>query len=93
MESAPFKKIFEEEGFKNIYVWRDDPRKIYPPHKHKGKVSFVVLAGNISMNVGGHNTMVRVGERIDIPIGVEHTGLVGPKGCQYIVGEMIEGDS
>jgi hypothetical protein len=30
---------------------------------------------------------------LDVPPQTPHTATVGPNGCDYIVGEMVEGDS
>jgi len=36
---------------------------------------------------------VIAGERFDVPIGTKHSAVVGPEGCDWVVGEEIEGDS
>jgi quercetin dioxygenase-like cupin family protein len=88
-----YRKILEAEGFKHVYEWTDKPNTKYPPHAHKGKVAFYVLKGSITMKLEGKTITLNPVDRMDVPVGVEHTATVGPQGCMYIVGEEIEGDS
>lgn len=82
----------KEEGFSHVFDWHDDPNTEYPEHSHKGKVSFYVLNGSVTFT-GEINMTVNYGERFDVPIGVKHSAIVGPDGCDWVVGEEIEGDS
>ncbi|HEY4520751.1 MAG TPA: cupin domain-containing protein [Candidatus Paceibacterota bacterium] len=83
----------ESEGFTNIYEWTDEPNTIYPEHAHKGRVAFYVIKGSILINLDSKEIVIREGERINIPVGVSHSGKVGPEGCTFLVGEEIKGDS
>lgn len=87
------KRTLTEEGFSHVYEWADPPHTPYEEHAHKGKVSFFVMKGSIDMVVGGEPRALKAGDRIDIPVGVAHTGMVGAEGCTFIVGEEIKGDS
>lgn len=87
------KQKLKDEGFTHVYEWTDAAGVEYPEHSHKGKVNFYVTSGSILMNVSGKETLVKTGERMDVPVGVSHTAKVGPGGCTFIVGEEIEGDS
>ncbi len=86
------KKRFKNEGFAHVYEWHDEPNTEYPEHAHKGKVSFYVLQGSVIFS-GKINQTVKAGERFDVPVGIKHSALVGPEGCDWIIGEEIEGDS
>ena len=85
--------LLKNEGFVHVYEWTDKPNTEYSEHSHKGKVSFYLTKGSILMNIDGALTMVRAGDRMDVPVGIPHTAKVGPDGCTFIVGEEIEGDS
>lgn len=88
------KEILQSEGFVHVYEWHDEPETEYPKHQHKGNVSIFIENGDVTFNFSDGTTRgVRRGERFDVPVGLEHTGVVGTEGCDYIVGEMIEGDS
>lgn len=86
------KQILIDEGFTHVYEWKDAPHTFYEAHKHKGKVSLFVINGSVTFS-GGIEKTVSQGERFDVPVEVEHTAQVGNLGCEYIVGEEIEGDS
>lgn len=86
-------KTLEDEGFLSVYEWSDPAGTSYPKHAHKGKVSLFVTDGSVEFDFSGDKRLIKAGERFDVPIGVEHSALVGPNGWTVIVGEEIEGDS
>lgn len=86
-------KTFEEEGFASVYEWSDRAGTVYEPHSHKGKVSLFVTDGEIEFDFSGTKKVVKAGERFDVPVGTEHSAVVGPEGWIAIVAEEIEGDS
>jgi quercetin dioxygenase-like cupin family protein len=86
-------KKFEDEGFVSVYEWQDAPSTVYEEHSHKGQVSLFVTDGSIIFDFSGQKKEVKANERFDVPVGVPHSAVVGPKGCIYIVGEEIKGDS
>lgn len=83
----------KSEGFPYVYEWKDEPDTEYKTHSHKGKVSFYVLDGSITLNIDGIHTTFRKGDRFDAPIGIPHSAKVGTDGCEYVVGEEFEDDS
>lgn len=92
MDVSQLKSLLEKEGFPIIYEWEDKPNTKYLEHFHKGKVSFYVLKGSVTF-YGGINQVVSAGERIDVPIGIKHSAIVGSDGCKYLVGQEIKGDA
>lgn len=84
---------FEEEGFPHVFEWSDPAGTVYEPHSHQGKVSIFVTDGSCTFNFSGEEKTVSAGERFDVPVGVEHSAVVGPEGWIVIVGEEIKGDS
>ncbi len=86
------KQKLTAEGFAHIYEWTDSPGTVYPEHAHKGRVSFYVVEGSVTFSRGIDKT-VSAGERFDVPVGILHSAIVGQKGCVFVVGEEIEGDS
>jgi hypothetical protein len=87
-----YKQIFTNEGFAHVFEWTDKSGVKYPEHAHKGKVSFFVARGSVTF-FGGIDVIVTAGNRYDVPVGVRHTATVGPEGCDWVVGEEIEGDA
>lgn len=86
-------KTLEKEGFASVYEWSDGPGVVYGEHQHEGAVTIFVTEGALSLTISGETKELRAGDRFDIPALTPHSALVGPDGCQYVVGEMILGDS
>ncbi len=86
-------QTLEKEGFPHVYEWQDKPGTVYPLHQHQDKVTIFITEGSLELTLNGATHSLRAGDRFDIPPQTEHSAVVGPSGCQYVVGEMIEGDS
>lgn len=86
-------KKFEEEGFSSVYEWSDPAGTVYEAHSHHGKVSLFVTDGSITFDFSGQKHQVKANERFDVPIGKEHSAVVGSQGWICIVAEEIKGDS
>lgn len=85
-------QALKDEGFAHVFTWRDEPGTQYLEHSHKGKVSFYLTKGSVTFS-GDIKRTVSAGERFDVPVGVKHSAIVGAEGCDWVVGEEIEGDS
>jgi len=83
----------EKEGFPHVYEWQDKPGTVYPEHSHQDKVTLFITEGSVDLTIADVTHSLRTGDRFDVPPGLPHSALVGPQGCQYVVGEMIDGDS
>lgn len=92
MNREQLKQQLASEGFTHIYEWKDKPNVKYEEHEHKGKVSLYIISGSVTFSGDFSKTLV-AGDRFDVPVGAKHSAIVGPNGCEYIVGEEIEGDS
>ncbi len=92
MNNEDLKNKLTAEGFPIVYEWTDAPGTVYEDHAHQGHVSFYVTRGSVTFS-GGINQTVSAGERIDVPVGVHHTAVVGSEGCEYVVGGEVEGDA
>lgn len=93
MDISELTKKLKREGYVHIFEWRDEPATEYPLHAHTGKVVMYILEGGLTFHFGARKVTLKVGDRFDVPVGEKHTALVGPDGCHYLVGEMINGDS
>ena len=76
-----------------MYDWHDEPGVSYEAHAHKDKVTVYIVEGGVLFRFGEAEIPLVAGARFDVPIGQTHTAVVGPDGCTYVVGEMIERDS
>ena len=93
MNKEALKEKLLKEGFVNVYEWHDEPGVEYRSHSHKGAVAFYILEGSVSFRFRDKEVELKSGNRIDVPVGEEHSARVGSDGCTFLVGEMIEGDS
>ncbi len=88
------KNILKSEGFLHIFEWKDEPDYVYSEHSHRDKVSMYILDGELFFKYNsGDEQRLKEGDRLDVQPNKKHTAKVGPAGCVYVVGEMIEGDS
>ncbi len=85
--SERFIRTLESEGFASVYEHQDKPGTVYEPHSHTGKVSLYVTDGSITFDIDGEKKEVVANERFNVPVGVEHSDVVGPEGWIVIVGE------
>jgi quercetin dioxygenase-like cupin family protein len=92
MTSEELEAQLKSEGFPNVYEWHDEPGTEYPEHAHKGRVSFYIMKGSVEFK-GEINEAFAAGARFDVPVGAKHSAIVGPEGCDWIVGEEIEGEA
>ncbi len=93
MKTDSIKQQLRKEGFKHIYEWTDRPNAVYNEHHHKDKVKLSIVSGSITFTIDEEEKTLTAGKTLSIPPQTNHSAVVGPNGCTYIVGEMIEGDS
>jgi mannose-6-phosphate isomerase-like protein (cupin superfamily) len=75
------------EGFRRIYVWQDGPVAFYPEHAHTTESAHIILEGEMTLTMNSGMRTYRVGERCDVPAGMEHCARMGPHGCRSLIGE------
>lgn len=85
-------QTLEKEGFPSVYEIQDAPDAIYEEHTHKGKVTLFVTEGVFEITFLGQTKRLVAGDRVDIPKDTPYSALVGPTGCQLVVGEEVDGD-
>lgn len=85
--------MLEKEEWPHIYEWQDKPGAIYQEHSHQGRVVIFITEGLINLTINGVTHLLKAGDRFDVPPRTSHTAIVGPGGCQFVVGEEIDGDS
>ena len=93
MDIELVKKELKDRGFAHIYDWHDEPDTEYPAHEHQGPVTLYIVEGGLTFTFGEDDPVtLSTGHWYEVPVGKEHTALVGPEGCTYVVGEMVEGE-
>ncbi|KAI0746630.1 hypothetical protein C8Q80DRAFT_1271495 [Daedaleopsis nitida] len=78
-------------GFPTVYTWTDRPHAHYPPHKHGGLTTHLILSGEFTVTYPveepGKKETFGSGARIDVPAGKVHEVWMGKNGCTYVIGE------
>ncbi|KAJ4985990.1 cupin-type protein [Stagonosporopsis vannaccii] len=78
-------------GYRHVFTWTDGPNTHYPPHRHRGATTHLVLAGSLTVCYPGDARAERrelcVGDRWDVDAGRLHEVWVGAGGCRYVIGE------
>lgn len=92
IDESRFEQDLRDE-FPFVYKWKDEAGKKYSDHMHQGKVSFYVTAGEVTLRFADKDILIKRGDYIDIPPQTVHTAIVGPEGCEYLVGQEIENDA
>src|SRR5579871_81037 len=87
MTEAEIKRKLEAEGFAHTFVWQDGPNAFYPDHTHGDLTAHVILAGEMTLTMGGESKTYGPDDRCDVPAGAVHSARMGPSGCRYVVGE------
>ncbi|HYM97447.1 MAG TPA: cupin domain-containing protein [Candidatus Sulfotelmatobacter sp.] len=58
-----------------------DPGATLPEHHHENEQLGIVIAGAITMRIGGERRELHAGDTYTIPSHVPHDALAGPAGC------------
>lgn len=82
----------EKDGFSHINEYQDEAGTKYPEHIHRGRVTICLTDGSLTLIIEGKIKELVAPMVYEVPVGVPHSTIVGPKGVIYIVGEEIEGD-
>lgn len=77
----------QREGFSRTYAWQDGPNTFYPDRRHDTETAQIILSGEMTLRMNGHEATYGVGERCDVPAGTVHSAKIGPAGCWYLIGE------
>jgi hypothetical protein len=63
----------------------------YPPHKHSGLTTHLILSGSITYTYphdpSPSRETIRTGQRWDVDANKVHEVWVGEEGCTYVIGE------
>jgi quercetin dioxygenase-like cupin family protein len=87
MNARKWEEQLSEEGFNQVFTWRDGPHVFYPDHTHTHLTAHFILDGEMTLTSGGNTRTYKAGDRCDVPAGEVHSARMGPSGCTYIVGE------
>lgn len=74
-------QMLQAEGLR-AYRWSNGPGDIYDAHSHAYHKVIYVVQGSITFGLPdeGKEVKLQVGDRLELPPGVRHDAVVGPKG-------------
>jgi quercetin dioxygenase-like cupin family protein len=76
-----------DEGFDNVYIWRDAPNAEYRDHSHPFTSAHIILEGEMRVVSEKEGRILRPGDRMDVIAGTIHSVAMGSEGCRYIVAQ------
>lgn len=82
---SELQRRLEQEGL-SLFVWKDSPGVVYPPHSHGHDEYIVVSSGEIEFSITGTTYLMQPGDALDLPAGTVHSAVNnGSKSCVYII--------
>ena len=81
-----------KEGFHPLCI-TDAPGHVYTLHRHPETKLLVFLEGEMTVNVGEKSYQCQPGDRLVIAGNVEHSAVVGPRGCVFLWSERLSTSS
>ncbi|CAI6332115.1 unnamed protein product [Periconia digitata] len=80
-----------EWGFSHVFTWTDRADAYYPPHRHGGLTTHLIIRGELTITYPEDEEPSKetfgVGARIDVDAQRLHEVWVGREGCEYVIGE------
>ncbi|PVH99506.1 hypothetical protein DM02DRAFT_615024 [Periconia macrospinosa] len=78
-------------GFRHVFTWTDHSNAYYPPHRHSGLTTHLILDGELTITYPEDEEPKKQvfgpGARVDVDAKRLHEVWIGEKGCQYVIGE------
>ena len=74
-------------------TWRNGPGDVYAAHRHAFDKVLVCVRGSITFGLPGRgdSVLLEVGDRLDLPAGIDHDALVGPAGVTCLESHLPAG--
>jgi quercetin dioxygenase-like cupin family protein len=84
-QEAEIERLLAEEDLSG-YRWSNAPGDNYAAHSHGYHKIIYVVRGSITIGLPdlGEQVELRAGDRLDLPAGVLHSALIGPRGVVCI---------
>jgi quercetin dioxygenase-like cupin family protein len=78
---ATIRNLLDAEGLRP-YTWSNGPGDTYGAHEHGYHKVIYVVEGSIAFGLprDGRRETLNAGDRLDLPAGVQHDAVVGPRG-------------
>lgn len=88
---SELRQRFAEEGLQP-YPWSNAPGDVYPAHSHSYYKVIYVVEGSITFGLPEKmkKATLHPGDRLDLPAGVVHNAVVGPKGVCCLEAHKVD---
>lgn len=84
-------KNLEDLGYGKVYVWNDEPNKIFEEHSHNWDTKLYILSGEMRLKLLNSGRIddykLKIGDEKEIFQNQIHSAIIGIDGCKYIVAE------
>ncbi|EGP92326.1 unnamed protein product [Zymoseptoria tritici ST99CH_1A5] len=78
-------------GFDHVFTWTDQANAHYPPHRHAGLTTHLILSGELTITYpddpNAKKETFGPGARVDVDARKKHEVWMGREGCTYVIGE------
>jgi quercetin dioxygenase-like cupin family protein len=80
-DETQIRRMLADEGLRP-YSWSNSPGDVYAAHTHSYHKVIYVVSGSITFGLPEHgeNIQLAAGDRLDLPAGIVHDAVVGPRG-------------
>jgi len=86
MDAAAFEAELRRDGYTDIETREAVADHFAPEHEHPCDIRALVIAGQVTLDIGGSVRTYRSGDTIVLDAGCRHSEQNGPDGYSYVVG-------
>lgn len=86
MNAAEFSQALKREGFLTVTEVEREANGGIDLHGHPFQSKALILEGELSLTIGGVETLYRIGDVFELSYDQQHVERYGPKGVKYLVG-------
>lgn len=79
----------QQEGYADVAVHEFQPNQEFGDHIHEQQTVHIILKGGMTLRDKIGKTVLKEGDRFEIPAGTTHSALCGPDGCTFIAGVKL----
>lgn len=92
VDRASLEARLSAEGLQTS-AWSNLPGERYAQHDHDYDKIVVAVEGSITFGLTGYGVgfVLAAGERLDLPAGIQHDAVVGPKGVTCLEAHLSAG--
>jgi mannose-6-phosphate isomerase-like protein (cupin superfamily) len=88
MTREEWEKQLQSEGVTDIKLRDEKPDFFLADHTHDVTVAHVILSGEMTLTVEGKPSVLKEGDRMDIPAHAVHSAKMGESGCVFLTGNV-----